>query len=135
MIYFKDGDAAVEGIKRLMLDELRDAGIDLDDTERSVCYMNGNDGTDFDWDMNDRTCEFMIFYDEQKTGSDYGAIKAYVSKDGGLDGYVYPENYGRGKGIPFSHELMCESDAEEFAGYLQQTRDDKWKWDFYITAF
>lgn len=24
-----------------------------------VYYMNGNDGTSFDFDMNDRTCEFV----------------------------------------------------------------------------
>ena len=28
----------------------------------AIYYMNGNDGTDFDFEMNDRTCEFMSFY-------------------------------------------------------------------------
>ena len=25
----------------------------------AIYYMNGNDGTDFDFSMNDRTCEFV----------------------------------------------------------------------------
>ncbi len=25
----------------------------------TIFYMNGNDGTNFDFDMNDRTCEFV----------------------------------------------------------------------------
>lgn len=28
----------------------------------SIYYMNGNDGTAFDWDCNDVTCEFICFY-------------------------------------------------------------------------
>ena len=37
-----------------------------------IYYMNGNDGTDFDWEANDRLCEFMVFHENE-----YGYIKNY----------------------------------------------------------
>lgn len=52
-----------------------------------VYYMNGNDGTCFDFEMNDRTCEFMSFY----KSSNYGFFKIFVSRDGLIDGYAYLE--------------------------------------------
>ena len=51
-----------------------------------VYYMNGNDGTDFDWDCNGRTCEFFVFYD---TEDQLGYVKAYVTRDGNIEGYVW----------------------------------------------
>ena len=34
---------------------------ELLDNDGKIYYMNGNDGTDFDWDWNDRLCEFVVF--------------------------------------------------------------------------
>ena len=28
----------------------------------AIYYMNGNDSTEFDWNMNDRLCEFFVFH-------------------------------------------------------------------------
>lgn len=50
-----------------------------------VYYMNGDDGTVFDWGTNSRLCEFMSFYD--KTG--LGAIKVNVLSSGTINVYVY----------------------------------------------
>lgn len=54
--------------------------------EPVVHYMNGNDGTKFDWDANARTCEFFVFY---KSKEALGYIKVYATKRGTLEGYVW----------------------------------------------
>ena len=43
-----------------------------------IYYMNGNDGTDFDWKCNGRTCEFMVFNDNEM-----GYIKLDINKSSG----------------------------------------------------
>lgn len=51
----------------------------------AVYYENGNDGTDFDYEVNGRTCEFYVYY---ATGE--GAIKCFVTERE-IVAYVYPE--------------------------------------------
>ena len=66
--------------------------------EPNIYYMNGNDGTDFDWDCNDRTCEFMVFYDSI---DQLGYCQVYATKDGELVGYVFDtERYSGGVKLP-----------------------------------
>lgn len=48
-------------------------------------YMNGNDGTEFDWKTNERTCEFMSFYNRTMTTF----LRLFVYRDGYLRGYAY----------------------------------------------
>ena len=66
--------------------------IDVDRTmlEESgkVYYMNGDDGTLFDWNMNNRLCEFMVFYDDSKMG----ALKINISSDGTIYIYLFKDN-------------------------------------------
>lgn len=50
------------------------------DTNGAIHYMNGNDGTPFDWNCNNRLCEFILFH---KNG--IGFIKAYVDSDNTVD--------------------------------------------------
>lgn len=49
-----------------------------------IYYMNGNDGTNFDWGMNDRICEFYVF-----GKNTYGFIKLFVNKNDTMKVYVY----------------------------------------------
>lgn len=51
----------------------------------TLFYMNGNDGTAFDWELNGRLCEFMQFY----VDTEMGYTKVFVEDNGGLVGYVY----------------------------------------------
>jgi len=91
----------------------------------SVYYMNGNDGTDFDFNTNGRTCEFMQFY----KSTELGCVKVYLTENGIITGYLW-RNEGRGGGISLSDKKltdMCE--AVEFAEYLQENYDDKDIWD------
>lgn len=90
----------------------------------AIYYMNGNDGTSFDFDMNDRTCEFMSFY----KSSNYGFFKVYVTSSGLIDGYAYLEE-GHGEAIRLKPKHVGEEEAKEFARALQLYADNLKKWD------
>ena len=46
----------------------------------AVFYMNGNDGTDFDWQVNNHLCEFFTYYDnESKRGLIGKSITIFVN--------------------------------------------------------
>lgn len=88
-------------------------------------YMNGNDGTDFDWNANGRTCEFMRFYEK----TEYGAIKAYIRDDGNLDGYIWGnDGLEKGTRIDTTYSIGCEN-AKELCKWLIKNKDDKEMWD------
>ena len=42
-----------------------------------VFYMNGNNGTEFDWYVNEKLSAFMIFYNDKEN---LGAVKATMVK-------------------------------------------------------
>lgn len=66
--------------------------------EPHIYYMNGNDGTEFDWDCNNRTCEFFVFFNSPKQ---LGYMKVYATKHGTLEGYVWDtERYSDGVELP-----------------------------------
>lgn len=90
----------------------------------TVFYMNGNDGTGFDFDMNDRTCEFISFY----KSSNYGFFKVYVTRSGLIDGYAYLEE-GHGEAIRLEPTHVGAEEAKEFARALQLYADNLKKWD------
>lgn len=90
----------------------------------AIYYMNGNDGTDFDFGMNDRTCEFMSFY----KSTDYGFFKVFVTRDGKITGYAYLEE-GQGEAIHLEPKHVGEKEAKEFARALQLYADNLKKWD------
>lgn len=62
--------------------------IKLSDLEENgkIYYMNGDDGTIFDWELNERLCEFMMFYDDK---TNLGAVKTLVYADGEIVTYLY----------------------------------------------
>lgn len=85
----------------------------------TVFYMNGNDGTGFDFSMNDRTCELMSFY----KSSNYGFFKIFVTRSGLIDGYAYLEE-GHGEAIHLEPKNVGEKEAKEFARALQLYADN-----------
>ena len=87
-------------------------------------YMNGNDGTDFDWEWNDRVCEIMQFY----KSTEYGLLKVYPHKDGYIYGYIYGDE-GRGKAIEIEPEYIGIEDADLIKDYLQNEFDYHNIWD------
>ena len=113
--------------------------------QRSILYRNGNDGTRFDWVVNNRTCEFFVFYD---TGEDaLGYIKAYVTRFGTIEGYVWnTERYEDGEMLDpepladdyeeptarvfyHSNGTLAERRARRFCKWLFETRDEVKIWD------
>ena len=43
-----------------------------------IFYMNGNDGTMFDYEENDRLCEFEVFY----SSTNYCFLKMFIASNG-----------------------------------------------------
>lgn len=82
------------------------------ETMEGIYYMNGNDGTDFDWACNRRVCEFYIL----KPNGD-GLAKLLAHDDDSYTVYVYDyaEPYS-GKGtVKLSGELsMCVADLARY---------------------
>lgn len=96
----------------------------------AVFYMNGNDGTDFDFECNGRTCEFEIYY----KSTEYGAIKAYLCDDGYIRGYCWGDE-GKAEGKQTVEEYFCsEDDAEMYSKLLYSAFDLQDKYDEKITA-
>ena len=86
-----------------------------------IYYMNGNDGTDFDWDCNDRTCEFMVFNENEM-----GYICLMVNRDNTITIYVYPDG---GWCPTYELERKYKGNARAFKDYLYRTFDMNGLWD------
>ena len=56
------------------------------DDNGAIYYMNGNEGTPFDWKVNGRLCEFFIYHKNEA-----GFIKTYIHKDNTFLVYVYED--------------------------------------------
>ena len=92
----------------------------------AVFYMNGKNGTEFDWFVNDRLPSFMMFYDDEEK---LGAVKAMVYKDGTIFLYVYED-----RGRSLKQELSGKTGFEEkellsLAVLLRTAADDRRIWD------
>ena len=90
----------------------------------SVIYANGNDGTDFDWEANNRLCEFGYGV---KDGSVW-AFKLLLNRDGLAEIYCYPN----GESSPIdtlTKQIMTSDGAFELKNLMQKNADDKEMWD------
>lgn len=90
----------------------------------AIYYMNGNDGTDFDWNCNGRVCEIMQFYKI----TELGLLKVYPHSDGYIYGYIYGDE-GRGEAIELEPEFIGIKEAEKIKDYLEARFDDNELWD------
>ena len=81
-----------------------------------IYYMNGNDGTDFDWNCNERVCEFMVFHENEM-----GYIKLMVYKDNTIQAYIYADG---GMHPTNEKELTYNGDVRAFAIHLYEVFDD-----------
>lgn len=88
----------------------------------AIYYMNGNDSTEFDWNMNDRLCEFFVFH---KNG--YEFIKACVNKDNSIDMYIF-EDGGMKPTYIFTEEMEGLK-SSSFANLMNYIADDEDLWD------
>lgn len=86
-----------------------------------IYYMNGNDGTAFDWNCNERVCEFMVFHENEM-----GYIKLMVYNDNLITIYVYADG-----GMHPTKELERHyyKNPLELANFLYRTFDMNDLWD------
>ena len=95
-----------------------------------VYYMNGKNGTEFDWYVNEHLPNFMVFYADE---SNLGAAKLSLYDDGGILLYLY-DDHGRESAKEVKTYIECEKDdLLRLAVVLRVNADDKRIWDSSIT--
>ena len=67
-------------IQKAIKENLQDVSCDDLEEGGKVYYMNGKNGTEFDWFVNEHLPSFMVFYNDR---DNLGAAQAYVYVDGG----------------------------------------------------
>ena len=95
------------------------------ENDGEIYYMNGKDGTEFDWYVNDKLPPFMVFYNDE---ANLGAIKLLLYNDGAIVVYIYDE-----KGKKFIKEVntyldVNETELFELAVILRNEADDHNIW-------
>ena len=82
------GQQIIEKIKNVFVEIREKYPLITDEdlhSKGAIFYMNGNDGTDFDWNANDHTSEFYMYHENE-----IGFIKLYVNKGDTYTVYVFP---------------------------------------------
>lgn len=117
-------------IKDIMIDcvekYIPDVSFDELEDQCAIFYMNGKNGTEFDWYVNDKICDFMIFYDDK---DNMGAVKTTLYNNGSLLIFVYGE---QGKSIVQKINTYVEVEEEDIlclAVLLKNEADDMRIWD------
>lgn len=113
----------IEDNRALYLPHVKNCDLEKDG---AIFYMNGNNGTEFDWYVNDKLPAFMVFYNDE---DNLGAVKLSLCKDGGAEVYLYDE-----KGKKFIQEIhqelhINEEDLVRLAATLKNEADDKSIWN------
>ena len=82
------GREIIEKIKSVFADIRKRCPLIADEDLRdngAIFYMNGKDGTNYDWNVNEHTSEFYMYHKNE-----IGFIKLYVNKGDTYTAYVYP---------------------------------------------
>lgn len=92
----------------------------------AIFYMNGNNGTEFDWYVNDKLPPFMVFYNDEEN---LGAVKLTLHSDGGVEVYLYDQ-----QGRHLLNTVCTKINADEkellkLAALLRREADDRAHWD------
>ena len=95
------------------------------DKNGAIYYMNGNDGTDFDWKVNDNCCEFYMFH-----SNEIGFIKVYVNKDDTYTAHIYPN--GEMRATETIKGDLDEGDSLYLAALLYRKADQEYIYDAVI---
>lgn len=102
--------------------------VQLSDLEENgaVYYMNGKNGTEFDWYVNDHLPSFMVFYNDEQN---LGAVKLLLHNDGRIALYIYGDRGNKIiKEVQTSIEV-AENELFNLAVILKNEADDKRIWD------
>lgn len=120
----------INEIKRIINQNINEylTDVNLSDLEENgtIYYMNGKNGTGFDWYVNGHLPSFMVFYNDEKN---LGAIKLLVYNNGNVVVYIYG-NRGNDiiKEISTSIDVSND-DIFKFAVLLKSEADDNSIWD------
>ena len=91
-----------------------------------VYYMNGQNGTEFEWHVNEHLPYFMAFYNDKQN---LGVAKLSILKNGKVKLYLYGEH---GKKLAKEIDTSIETTEDELfklAVVLKNEADDKRIWD------
>jgi hypothetical protein len=109
--------------RKLYLPHVKDE--DLEENG-AVYYMNGKNGTEFDWYVNEKLSDFFIFYDDKNC---MGAVKLTLYNNGRILILLYDEH---GSKLIKEVETFIDVPEEEIlklAVFLRCEMDDKRIWD------
>jgi hypothetical protein len=117
-------------LKKIMTDSIKEylpeVSFDRLEDNGTVFYMNGKNGTEFDWFVNDKISDFMMFYNDE---DNMGAVKATLYNAGDVLIYVYGE---QGKTIVKEINTFLDVEKEDIlslAVNLRYEADEKRIWD------
>ncbi|MBR3674331.1 MAG: DUF2185 domain-containing protein [Clostridia bacterium] len=99
--------------------------IDLEENG-TVYYMNGKNGTEFDWYVNEHLPSFMVFYSDKQN---LGAVKLSIYTDGGLELYIYGDKGNKVIKVVKNSIEVTENELFNLAVILKSETDDKRVWD------
>ena len=113
-------------IKSNMDEYLPDVPSDQYEESGKVYYMNGRNGTEFEWHVNNCLPSFMVFYDDE---DNLGAAKLVVNTDGEASLFLYGDH-----GKTAVKEIKTSLDVEKtellkLAVCLSRNADDEEIWD------
>ena len=97
------------------------------DGNGAIYYMNGKNGTDFDWHVNEHLSAFSVFHKNE-----IGFVKVYIEWHGVVDVYIYED--GGMKPTHTYRETLERVRAEHFAILMDHIADDKELWNKPIDA-
>lgn len=109
---------------------LPDVSRDNFEKNGAVYYMNGKNGTEFDWFVNDRLSDFFVFYDDEES---LGAIKLNLYYNGDAIIYIYDDNGHHLKEEINASVEVTEEELLKFAVLLKNVMDDEGVWDVEIS--
>lgn len=116
----------VSSIKNSLEEHLPEVSSENFENGGSVYYMNGKDGTEFEWFVNRHLPEFMVFYNNEEN---LGAAKMVVYANCDAVLYLY-DNGGKTLAAELPVELKAsEDDLLALATILKNNADNNNLWD------
>ena len=111
-------DNLKENLPQVSLNELEEGGM--------VYYMNGKNGTEFDWYVNEKLCDFMVFYDDKEK---LGVAKFRLYNAGDYMLYLY-DDHGKNVAKEISGSMdVSKEEMRTLAVIMTQNADEKRIWD------
>ena len=94
---------------------------------KEITYANGNDGTDFDWEANDRLCEFGT---ENDYYPDYYKSKLCINRDGSIDLFTFNNPDDVQDCVWYRNEdVFTKDETEKLRRIMNYYADDRGIWD------